>query len=482
MPRWWLVLAFRLGQACVVQTSFYPDEYWQSLEVAYQVVFGEGTLTWEWDARLRGWTHPLIFAALYRLLAALRLDYAMALILCPKLLQAVVCAVTDFCVFRLAERWFSGPVAHYALVASLTNWFNFFCGARTFANCMEACCTAAALTFYPLRPPVSTSNLLGLFFFAGFGVVLRQTNALVWIPCTVDLFLTHRTQAGRILLAGGIMATFWLLFSITVDSIFYGKPVFCMWEFFKFNALEGKSELFGTHPWHWYITQGWPAIMGTQVIALAASLRVPIGPLQRKPLLLAAYVVAVYSAFGHKEFRFIYPVLPLCLVYAGHGWWLLRHTCRPRIYQALALLLLVSNAGAAAYFSLVHQRATISVTHHLRNLPADEVGPAGNRHVDFLMGCHQTPGLAYFHRANLTLNWMDCAVRFDPQGRRLPTQHSVFLTHPRPWVDWVYAGRPSAAVPETEPRRPLPWRFVMYDTMAAKLQSELQGWGYTLET
>ena len=34
------LLAFRIVNAFVVQTSFVPDEYWQSLEVAHKMVFG----------------------------------------------------------------------------------------------------------------------------------------------------------------------------------------------------------------------------------------------------------------------------------------------------------------------------------------------------------------------------------------------------------------------------------------------------------
>jgi len=55
----------------------------------------------------------------------------------------------------------------------------------------------------------------------------------------------------------------------------------------------------------------------------------------KKPLAPALYVVAVYSLFGHKEFRFIYPVLPICLVYAGHGLWYLRQSGWARLYRAL---------------------------------------------------------------------------------------------------------------------------------------------------
>jgi GPI mannosyltransferase 3 len=36
----WLFLAFRIANAALLQTSFNPDEYWQSLEVAHRIVFG----------------------------------------------------------------------------------------------------------------------------------------------------------------------------------------------------------------------------------------------------------------------------------------------------------------------------------------------------------------------------------------------------------------------------------------------------------
>ncbi|KAL6056153.1 Mannosyltransferase [Balamuthia mandrillaris] len=48
---WWLVaalVAYRCCNALLVKTYFAADEYWQSLEVAHNTVFGYGYLTWEW--------------------------------------------------------------------------------------------------------------------------------------------------------------------------------------------------------------------------------------------------------------------------------------------------------------------------------------------------------------------------------------------------------------------------------------------------
>ncbi|XP_060034088.1 uncharacterized protein LOC132534280 [Erinaceus europaeus] len=61
-------VALRICNCFLVQTSFVPDEYWQSLEVAHHMAFNYGYLTWEWTEGLRGYTYPLFFASIYKIL------------------------------------------------------------------------------------------------------------------------------------------------------------------------------------------------------------------------------------------------------------------------------------------------------------------------------------------------------------------------------------------------------------------------------
>lgn len=74
-----LALAYRSISLLFPQTFFQPDEYWQSLEVAHEYVFGYGFLTWEWrdlpdGGRLRGWIWPGVFVMIYRFLQITGLD------------------------------------------------------------------------------------------------------------------------------------------------------------------------------------------------------------------------------------------------------------------------------------------------------------------------------------------------------------------------------------------------------------------------
>ncbi len=189
---WLISLASRLVGAWLVRTYFNPDEYWQSVEVAHGLAFGYGYRTWEWkdNARIRGFVHPLLFAAAYRACAWLGAPRCVV-VAAPRVVQALINSVGDLYTYRLARRVFiTGNVAvggltntslgnktrlsdHKgengtntieasngnrfveltalcALFAQLTNWFSVYCLARTFSNSVEAAFTMMALYNWPL--------------------------------------------------------------------------------------------------------------------------------------------------------------------------------------------------------------------------------------------------------------------------------------------------------------------------------------------
>lgn len=51
----------------------------------------------------------------------------------------------------------------------------------------------------------------------------------------------------------------------------YGKPTISWWNFIDFNYLQGKSAMFGTHPFHWYITNCLVLLGGGSYIVFLAS-------------------------------------------------------------------------------------------------------------------------------------------------------------------------------------------------------------------
>ena len=126
---------------------------------------------------------------------------------------------------------------------------------------------------------------------------------------------------------------------------------------------------------------------------------------------LILLTISVYSLPGHKEWRFLHPILPLMITLSAKslvdsdtakifgreslekpksypvGW-------KTRVLCALGVL-------PGLYVIRFHGRAQVSVMSYLRSLE-----PPVLRSVGFLMPCHSTPWQAYLHRPELSEEYM----------------------------------------------------------------------------
>ena len=92
----WKLILFRIINALIVDTYFNPDEFWQGPEVAHNMVFGYGHLSWEWknNAKLRGATHPLLlFGVPYKILQMLGIDSPFLVAFIPRIIQGIIVVV-----------------------------------------------------------------------------------------------------------------------------------------------------------------------------------------------------------------------------------------------------------------------------------------------------------------------------------------------------------------------------------------------------
>ena len=83
---WRTFIAWRLFQAVFLSFNMaHPDEYWQAIEPAYNMVYGGVQLPWEWigSYKLRSAIYPTYLAIPLAALKYLGLDYAYAVKLCP---------------------------------------------------------------------------------------------------------------------------------------------------------------------------------------------------------------------------------------------------------------------------------------------------------------------------------------------------------------------------------------------------------------
>ena len=452
--------AFRVANAFAVRTYFNADEFWQGPEVAHRAVFGYGHLTWEWQRGLRGYAHVAIFAGVYKLAALLGADTTFVIAWGPRVAQAAIAAVGDVYTHELARRWFrSASAARYATFCSLACWFNFFCGVRTFSNCLEAVLTAAALAHWPWGPPGTAgdsrasrgeqtealfpdaaANRLRAVAFAGAACLIRPTAATYFLPLFATELARTNAKVKFVCLECLPVAVATVALGVGVDYAFSGAAYVAAWNFFKFNVAEGGSAAYGTHPWHWYLTQGFPAV--ATVFAPLAFLGCVSGTLKGarpwEPFAVAGYCVLGHSLAAHKEFRFLMPALPPTLAAAGGALaaWQTEPRTAWRTRRAVALVLL-TQIPAAAYLSWWHQSGTVAAVRHIAALAADGKVHAGG--VFFAMPCHQHPFHSHAHlptRVPVPMAFLECPpASVEGRGEHEPDEADRFFADPETFLD-----------------------------------------------
>ncbi|KAL6534745.1 Mannosyltransferase aptg1 [Orobanche gracilis] len=373
-----ICLITRIINSLLVQTYFNPDEHWQGLEVAHRIAFGYGHLTWEWKMGIRSYLHPVLFAALYKVLAFFRLDFTWCMIRAPRLLQSVFSSVGDLYLYKFSRALFGDNVAYWALFAQLTNWFMFFCITRTLSNSLETVLTVVSLYHWPCLRASSGGVRFGsrkrALALAAIACAIRLTSAVTWVYIGfIELFMAHdrlKFVLLEVVPIGGLV----LGLTCLLDRQFYGSWVIVALNFLKFNFFSSGGDYYGTHAWHWYMTHGFTVMLFTFIPFSVAGI---IMSKEWKLSGLIIWVLGIYSLLGHKEFRFVLPVLPISLMFSGCSLDNLRRcevskrkvkqgsSSRTKCFSKLRMsvfFLLVTNLPMALYMSMVHQLISVIIS------------------------------------------------------------------------------------------------------------------------
>ncbi len=416
MKRMWLLLwLYRYINALLIRTYFEPDEYWQSLEVAHQVVFGYGWLTWEWRSisAIRSFLYPLQFVGLFKLLQLLGWDRSdKAIIYGPRLLSAALAATVDYLTYHLSYRLFnSRRTAEASLLCLLVNWYSLAYSTRTLSNNLETLLTLLICWFWPIETssPFPIYRLFIGLLFCGVAVMNRPSALTHWILPSMTAFLAIPGCSGKfrfiglLLVAAGMV----IAFGVGVDYLFYHRIVFTWWNFLRVNVFERISDFYGVNTWHFHLSQGLPMLMGTMSPLIVLAVVAATDQCNSWILQFIIGSVVANSLLPHKEVRFILPTLPFLMMLAGQGYRLQAGFIRFRwLRRVLLAFILISNLGAAWYFTRVHQSGPLAVVNFLRS-QCDLDDSAKPRHVYFATPCHSTPFYAYLHR-NIPMSFVTC--------------------------------------------------------------------------
>lgn len=194
--------------------------------------------------------------------------------------------------------------------------------------------------------------------------------------------------------------------------------------------LSSVSLVYGRNVWHYYLTQAIPILCASSLPLVAKGLYLGLHPpphtLNSKDLKssismsyslrtlagIVLWTIALYSLSGHKEWRFIHPMLPILHIFAAkalvessgskiaekqasaQGNFSTSLRAAPRSHLALLFLQL----PVIFYCIACRSSPQVSVMGYLRSLSrhGGEV-----RSIGFLMPCHSTPWQSHLHNPRL---------------------------------------------------------------------------------
>ncbi|KHJ40640.1 plasmid Maintenance Protein [Trichuris suis] len=413
-----LAIFYRALNLLLVQTWFVPDEYWQTLEPAHRLTFGYGYLTWEWQEGLRSYSYPCVFAALYKILYLLGQDTPFFMVNVPKAACCILACFADQRLYALASQLFDQTTACWTILVYYSNWFQFFCAPRTLLNTVESALVVISSSYLfelsksrlpgqagPFKAipynhiSCRTVKLYLAVTLSTWTVLIRPTSILllvpIWLRC-VQLSSIPRLVA---IARTGMLVT---AFAALIDRLCYGRWTFPLWNFVQFNLIKGGSALFGSHPWHWYVTCGVPSVFLFHIIVIMA------GIWKSKQnrfffFYICTLYVLVHSLIAHKEIRFLLPTVPLLSIYAGY--FLAKHAenaFKTTKSKWLFGLLVLPNVLLALFTGQIHQRGVMDVTSFL-----SKEAQTKTMEIWYLMPCHSTPFYSHVH-APVRMRFLTC--------------------------------------------------------------------------
>ena len=346
-----LALAFAVRAAVALAGDFvlHPDEIMQYLEPAHRLAFGSGVVYWEYFYGARSWLVPGAVAGVLALFDAVGLGQPRWYVDGVKLAFCALSLAVPAGMYVFARRHFSETAARLALLAGAF-WYELAGFAHKPLTEFVAAAPLVGLLALCVHPaPDRTRVVAPSAALAVLAAAVRLQYAPVALVLLAVLFLRTRR---KLLLAAAAAAA---LCAVGVfDALTWERGLFHSYVTnVRFNLILGEMRAGESPPYQFLL---WLTVAGggLSALTLAGALRAP----RRYGLLLGliALVLLSHSLQSHKEYRFVFAVIPLWLLIGAdlvvrvRRWMSRRLAARPHAGRwttaaAAVLFAAVSSAG-----------------------------------------------------------------------------------------------------------------------------------------
>lgn len=335
----------------------HPDEVFQSIEMVHFRIFGEfgngSTIPWEFDedhtyGGARSWFFVLLLTVLFRFIMLFGVSDPLVLFLIARIFLAMFSMMTVIVAYFFGKEIFDERVGLISAFLCGIWWFFPFWASRTMTDSISSdlLFLSIFLIYKSFKLKNETKRRFLYTFFSGivlgFAFMLRFPSGLMGIPLFLFLLIqtiieirinkkenqdnsTRKIISMLIPLFGFLFgAILMILFQGIIDLVTWGDFLQSPINFFMYNIVEGKSTVHGVAPWYQYFI-GFYTDFGSYYLPLLLVFFI-IGLSFREKLKTKGFIgtlivfwFVIFSALAHKEFRFIFIILPLCFIFIANG-------------------------------------------------------------------------------------------------------------------------------------------------------------------
>ena len=336
-----LALAFVARAAIALSGDFvlHPDEIMQYLEPAHRLVFGNGAHFWEYFYGARSWLVPGLVAGVLKLFDIVGLGQPAWYVGGVKLAFCAISLLIPAGMYFFA-RWHFGETA--ARVALLMGAFWYELVGFAHKPMTEFVATALLLSLLALCVrPDKMRVVLTVAVLAVLTAAIRVQYAPLALLVFGLFFLRTEKKMQLALAAVAVFVAVGIFDAITWDGgLFHSYVVNIRVNFALGDLRAGES------PFYQFLY--WLLIANMGLVALCV---LALPDLRRYGFLLVliALTLLIHSAQSHKEYRFIFVVIPLwLLIAADFAVWFASRASKGRAHVSLGPTSLVLAASFAA--------------------------------------------------------------------------------------------------------------------------------------
>lgn len=289
------------------------DEHFQIMEFAScKLGLGhDNDLPWEYHFQMRPALQPAMVVVLYRFLGLFGANHPFFIAFLLRLFSALLSLYAIRLIIDLYQSRFKHERTRFwFLILSFFIWFSVYNNVRFSSEnwAGNLFVIGFALMMKAKRPvKIWTYLLVGALF--GLSFVIRYQSAFLILGFGVWLLVRRKDPFGKlVLMAMSFFAMFGL--GVLIDRWYYGNWVLTTWNYLKWNILADRVSGFGVEPWYYYMTQTFlDAIPPFSLLYVVGFLWL----IFKRPKSAITWTLipflAVHFLIGHKETRFMFPIL-----------------------------------------------------------------------------------------------------------------------------------------------------------------------------